>query len=92
MTDTTTTVVLAGVRLAVLLLGATITYYSAVAYRRTGAQYLRNASIGFAIMTVGVLVEGLLFEVAGLNLEVVHIVESVAIGIGFLVLLVSLRQ
>jgi hypothetical protein len=88
----TTTLVLVGARLAVLILGGTITYYSAVAYRRTGAYYLRNASIGFAIMTFGVLLEGILFELVGLNLEVVHIVESVAIGLGFLVLLVSLRQ
>ncbi|MEF8829681.1 MAG: hypothetical protein V5A15_01755 [Haloarcula sp.] len=87
-----TTLVLAGARLAVLLLGVTITYYSVAAYRRTRAQYLRNAAIGFAIMTFGVLLEGVLFEVAGFDLEIVHIVESVAIGLGFLVLLVSLRQ
>lgn len=91
MTDTTT-VVLVAARAIVLLLGATITYYSAMAYRRTGLPYLRNAAVGFAIMTVGVLLEGLLFEVVGLDLEVVHVVESIAIGLGFLVLLVSLRQ
>jgi len=88
----TTTVALVAARAIVLVLGATITYYSAVAYRRTGAPYLRNAAAGFAIMTVGVLIEGILFEVVGLDLEVVHVVESVAIGIGFLVLLLSLRQ
>ena len=32
-----TTLVLVGARLAVLLLGVTITYYSVAAYRRTGA-------------------------------------------------------
>jgi len=92
MTDTTTTIVLAATRAIVMVLGTTITYYSAMAYRRTEAPYLRNAAVGFAIMTVGVLLEGVLFEVVGLDLELVHIVESIAIGLGFLVLLVSLRQ
>lgn len=85
-------IVLVVARLIVLALGVTITYYSASAYRRTGASYLRTASLGFAIITAGVLVEGLLFEFGGLDLEIVHVVESVAIGLGFLVLLFSLRQ
>ena len=87
-----TTAVLAVVRLLVLVLGVTITYYSVAAYRRTRVPYLRNAAVGFGIITVGVFVEGVLFELAGLDLAVVHIVESVAVGLGFLVLLVSLRR
>lgn len=90
MVETTTVLVL--VRIVVLLLGVLITYYSLEAYRRTGAYYLRDASIGFGIITFGVLVEGVLFEIGGLDLAVVHIVESAAIGLGFLVLLVSLRR
>lgn len=87
-----TTLVLAAVRLVVFGLGMAITYYSFAAYRRTGARYLRDASIGFAIITVGVFIEGALFELAGLDLAVVHVIESVAIGLGFLVLLLSLRR
>lgn len=80
------------VRLMVFALGILITYYSFEAYRRTGTDYMRNAAVGFAIITLGVFIEGVLFEFAGLDLAVVHIIESVAIGIGFLVLLISLRQ
>lgn len=87
-----TSVVLAATRVVVLGMGVLITYYSFRAYRRTGEPYMRNASIGFGVITLGVLVEGVLFEVAGLDLAVVHVIESVAIGIGFLVLLRSLRQ
>lgn len=87
-----TTVILGVVRLVVLALGATVTYYSVKAYRRTKAHYMRNAAIGFAIITIGVFIEGLLFNVVGLDLELVHLVESVAIGLGFFVLLVSLRR
>ena len=88
----TTTVVLIAVRLIVLGLGALITYYSLEAYRRTRTQYLRNASIGFGIITLGVFIEGVLFEFGGLDLALVHIIDSVAIGIGFIVLLISLRR
>ena len=87
-----TTVVLVAVRLLVLALGLLITYYSLEAYRRTRAPYLRNASIGFGIITIGVFIEGVLYEFVGLDLAVVHVIESVAIGLGFVVLLISLRR
>lgn len=79
-------------RLAVLALALAVTAISYRAYRRNGIQYLRTASIGFGVIAVGVFVEGVLFELFELNLAVVHIVESVAIGIGFLILLQSLRR
>lgn len=88
----TATVILALVRVLVLVLGLFITYYSLQAYRRTGTPYMRNATIGFGIITLGVFLEGVLFEFAGIDLAVVHIIESIAIGLGFLVLLISLRQ
>jgi len=80
------------VRLAVLGLGILITYYSFEAYRRTGTYYMRNAAIGFGIITLGVFIEGVLFEFGGLDLAFVHLIESVAIGLGFVVLLISLRR
>jgi hypothetical protein len=53
---------------------------------------MRNAAIGFGIITLGVFIEGVLFEFGGLDLALVHIIESVAIGLGFVVLLISLRR
>ncbi|MFT4922647.1 MAG: hypothetical protein ACI8XM_001865 [Haloarculaceae archaeon] len=85
-------VVLVLARLAVLGLGVLTTAISFRAYRRNGARYLRDASLGFAIMTVGVFVEGVLFQVAPLSLTQVHVVESVAIALGFVVLLRSFLQ
>jgi hypothetical protein len=87
-----TTAILVAVRLLVLALGILITYYSFEAYRRTGTYYMRNAAIGFGIITLGVFIEGVLFEFAGVDLAVVHVIESVAIGLGFVVLLISLRR
>lgn len=88
----TTTAVLVLVRVLVLLLGVLITFYSLQAYRRTGTAYMRNATLGFGIITLGVFIEGVLFEFAGFDLAVVHIIESIAIALGFIVLLISLRQ
>ncbi|KAB1185134.1 MULTISPECIES: hypothetical protein [Haloferax] len=86
------TAVLVGVRLVVLLLGVLITFYSYQAYQKTRAPYLRNASIGFGIITVGVFIEGVLFEFAGFDIIIVHLIESIGIGLGFAVLLISLRR
>lgn len=79
-------------RLAVLGLALAVTVVSYRAYRRTQTRYLRTASIGFGVISIGVFIEGLLFEVLELNLALVHVVESVAIGVGFLILLQSLRR
>lgn len=87
MTDAT--LALAVVRLVVLALGVAVTAISFRAYQRERTRYLRDASIGLGIITAGVLLEGVLFQVASLDLTTVHLVESVAIGLGFLVLLSS---
>lgn len=84
-------VLLVVARVTVLFLAMAVTVISYRAYRRTGARYLRTASIGFAVISFGVFIEGVLFELLELNLAFVHIIESVAIGIGFLILLQSLR-
>ena len=80
------------IRLLVLGLGAAIAYTSYTAYRRTGQPYLRTASIGFGIITVGVLIEGVLVVLFDVSIRIAHIVESVVIVLGFIVLLYSFRQ
>lgn len=89
MVDAITTI-LAVVRTLVLLMGLSIAYFSYKAYRRTGTTYLRNSSIGFGIVAFGVFIEGLLFEIGGVDLATVHVIESVVVAIGFGVLLYSL--
>lgn len=86
------TLVLSVVRFGVFLLGVGVSWVSYKAYRRTGEQFLRNATVGFAIITVGVFIEGVLFNLLSLDLTTVHIIESLAVGLGLLVLHVSLRQ
>lgn len=81
--------VLIGVRVLLLGLGVATTAISFRAYRRNRTDYLRNATVGFAFVTFGVLVEGFLYQFTTLTLTQVHIVESVALACGLAVLLLS---
>ncbi|WP_435074954.1 DUF7521 family protein [Halorubrum sp. HHNYT27] len=76
-------------RVLLLSLGLATTAISFRAYLREGTRYLRDATIGFAFITFGVLVEGFLYQLTDLTLTQVHIAESVALACGFLVLLRS---
>lgn len=82
-------VILVGTRLVLFGLGLTTTVIAYRAYRRHGGTYLRDASIAFGFITVGVLIEGALYQFTALSLEQVHVVETITIGIGFAVLLYS---
>ncbi|SDF86916.1 hypothetical protein SAMN04488067_1105 [Halorubrum xinjiangense] len=82
-------VVLTLTRAILLLLGLATTAVSFRAYLREGTRYLRDATIGFAFITFGVLIEGFLYQLTALTLTQVHVAESVAIACGFLVLLRS---
>lgn len=81
--------VLIGVRVLLFTLGVATTAISFRAFRREKTRYLRDATLGFALMTLGVLTEGVLYQVTALSLTQVHVVESVLIGGGFVVLLYS---
>lgn len=82
-------VALAGVRALLLVLGLATTAVSFRAYRRERTRYLRDATVGFGCITLGVLVEGVLYQVTGLTLTQVHVAESVALACGLGVLLRS---
>jgi len=82
-------VLLVTTRLGLLALGLATTVIGYRAYRRHGGRYLRDATIAFGFITVGVLIEGVLYQLTSLSLEQVHVAETVVIGIGFAVLLYS---
>lgn len=82
-------VALVGIRTLLLVLGSATTVISFRAYRREQTRYLRNATIGFGFITLGVLIEGVLYEVTTLTLTQVHVAESIALACGFAVLLLS---
>jgi hypothetical protein len=78
-------------KLVVVGLGSAIVLVSYGAYRRTGSTMMRLVSIGFVVVTLGSLVEGILFEFFGYGLLEVHIVESTTVLAGLLTLIYSLK-
>ncbi|AGN00839.1 hypothetical protein L593_04440 [Salinarchaeum sp. Harcht-Bsk1] len=85
-------IVLVIVRVLLLGLGVATTAISYRAYRRRRTRYLRNATVGFGLITLGVLIEGFLYQLTQLTLTQVHVVESVALSCGLAVLLWSFLQ
>lgn len=86
------TSMLVAARISVLILGIATTMISYRAYRRNRTRYLRDATLGFGIMTIGVFAEGVLYQLTSIGLTQVHIVESIAIGLGFIILLRSFTR
>jgi uncharacterized membrane protein YhfC len=80
---------LVGIRILLLLVGLATTVISFRAYRRERTRYLRDATIGFGFITLGVFTEGILYQFTTLTLTQVHIVESMALVFGLGALLRS---
>ncbi|MFQ5908955.1 MAG: hypothetical protein ACE5JE_09070 [Thermoplasmata archaeon] len=84
--------ILVGLRLSIVAVGGLLTLWSLrLALKRRGARasYLL-LTLGFGLITLGALVEGLLFEVAKWNLASAHAVEALVSGSGFVVILISI--
>lgn len=82
-------IALVAVRVLLLVVGLATTAISFRAYRREGTRYLRDATLGFGFITLGVLIEGFLYQFTGLTLTQVHVAESVALVLGLGALLRS---
>jgi hypothetical protein len=73
-----------------LLLGTLITVLAYRAYARTGSGALRALTVGFALVTVGSVLGGVLHQLLGFPLAVGQNVQSVFVAAGFAVLTYSL--
>lgn len=83
---------LVAARLLVLILGATITVISFKAYRRMRSKTMLTISLAFVMITLGPLVEGVLFEFFNFNLVDAHTVESSIVLLGFITLIYALTR
>ena len=88
MTDIATVVVFA--KAVVLPLGVGITFFAYRAYRRTGAAAMRSFALGFAVLTLGSVLGGGLDQLAGVDVEVGLLVNSLFTAAGFVILARSL--
>jgi hypothetical protein len=85
-----TNLLIIGAKTGILLLGGSITYYAASAYRRTGDESLRALAVGFGVVTFGSLLGGILDQTLGVSLGVGVAVNSVLTAAGFAFILYSL--
>lgn len=88
MTEITTLVV--GLKTVTLLLGGLITYFAYKAYRRTGAASLRYLALGFAIVTFGAMMGGVVDQLLQMPRDLALTTESGLTVIGFAVIVYSL--
>ncbi len=74
----------------VLLVGAGIAYASLTAYRRTGDASIAWMGVGFAVVTVGAGVAGIIYEIVTHDLLSAWISSSALESAGFTLILYSI--
>jgi hypothetical protein len=75
----------------ILILGGIVVYYAFRAYSRTKSRAMLLLGLGFAFVTVGAAIAGVLFNVGGEDLTTVESVQAASQAIGFFVIVYSLR-
>ncbi|MHC3439701.1 DUF7521 family protein [Natrialbaceae archaeon A-gly3] len=84
------TIALAVVKTLVLVVGSVITYFAYKAYRRTRQRPLGYLAAGFGVVTLGLVLAGLLYELLSVPLAVGILIESLLALVGFVVIAFSL--
>ncbi|OAQ51429.1 hypothetical protein HTG_17205 [Natrinema mahii] len=85
-----TAIALAVVKTLVLVVGGVITFFAYKAYRRTRQPALAYLALGFGLVTLGLVLAGMLYEVLGLPLMTGILLESLLVLAGFFVIAYSL--
>ncbi|MFB6132675.1 MAG: hypothetical protein ABEJ44_04645 [Halanaeroarchaeum sp.] len=71
-------------------LGLLIAFQAYRGYRAHGSEAMLHVAVGFAIISVGSVIEGVLFDVVGLDIFVAGAVQTGIVAVGMLVILYSL--
>ncbi|GAB3041418.1 DUF7521 family protein [Natronobiforma cellulositropha] len=83
-------IVLAIVKTLVLLVGGLISYFAFKAYRRTRQRALGLLATGFGLVTLGLVLAGVSYELLEVDLAVGVLLESLLVLAGFLIIAYSL--
>lgn len=77
----------------ILVLGAVVVYYAYRAYSKTKSQAMLLLGIGFAIVTLGAIVAGILYNfVQGTALDTVLTLQAYSQALGFFIIVYSLAR
>lgn len=81
---------LVAAKVVTVLLGSLIAWQAYRGYRVHGSQPMKYVAVGFLFVSVGSVVEGVLFEVVGLELYEAGAVQTGLVAVGMLFILYSL--
>ncbi|ELY46430.1 MULTISPECIES: DUF7521 family protein [Natronorubrum] len=87
---TSIAIALAVVKTLILLVGSVITFFAYKAYRRTRQRALGLLAAGFGLVTLGLVLAGLLYELLEVSLMTGILLESLLMLVGFTVIAYSL--
>ncbi len=76
----------------ILLFGSVVVFYASRSYLRTKSKAMLLLGLGFAFVTAGAVVAGLLFNVAGQDLTTVETVQASSQAAGFFIIVYSLTR
>jgi hypothetical protein len=77
-------------KLVTVGLGLLITYQAYRGYSAHGSEPMLYVAIGFLFISVGAVIEGVLFDVVGLSIFVAGTIQTAIVAAGMLVVLYSL--
>jgi len=81
--------IVTAIKLVALVLGAFIVYLAYKGYRRNTSKPLLYVALGFALITVATIVEGILYVIIGSDLLVALLISTIVTVIGFLAIIYS---
>jgi hypothetical protein len=76
----------------VLVMGGTVVFYAARAFTRTRGTSMLLLAAGFAFVTAGSVIAGVLFNLANADLATVETVQAWSLAAGFTILVYSLAK
>ena len=77
-------------KLVTMTLGFLVAYQAYVAHRRSGSESMLYVAVGFALISVGAIIEGILFDVVGMTLHDSGTVSTAFVAAGILSVLYAL--
>jgi len=76
----------------ILVFGGIVVYYASRSYGKTKSQAMLFLALGFAFVTAGALIAGLLFNFGVGDIPMVLTVQAYAQALGFLIIVYSLAK
>ena len=76
----------------ILVFGGVVVWYASRAYGKTKSQAMLLLAFGFALVTAGALVAGLLYNLGTVDLSTVITLQAYSQAAGFLIIVYSLAR